>query len=497
MRYLSDTAMAKKIDELSIKEIGIPSVVLMERAAMAVAACVCKNTPSQNKILVLCGNGNNGADGIATARMLKEMGYHVDVMLMCGEKGSKEFDIQLNIANKIGVSFVNEALCAYETIIDAIFGIGLSRSIEGRIAEIINAVNATLCKVFAIDVPSGISADGIRISDVIMRADYTVTFGTNKLGLVIGKNAEYAGEIIVADIGFPKAVMDYVCGDYFYYEDSEVKGIIPRRRPDTNKGSYGKVLAVCGSYNMAGAALLCAKAAYKSGAGMVKVISHSSNRNIIQTALPEGLFDSYDDNMDISLSKGIEFADTIIIGPGLGTDEMSLSVLEYVVKNSKCNIIVDADGINILAMLLKNDNEKGKSLMAQLDGRCIITPHVVEMARLTDKEKKEVKSNLSDIAIEVAKEYNIVVVQKDSRSIVSDGERMYVNISGNNGMATAGSGDVLSGIIGAFVAQGKSLFEGACAGCFVHGLSGDDYALRHNRYSLTASDLIDSLENIL
>lgn len=501
MRYLADVNMAKEIDRLSIEDIGIPSVVLMERAAMAVVACICKNSLPGERVLVLCGNGNNGADGLAVARMLKEMGYKVDVELMCGDKGTQEFNTQLKIAAKLGVSFVNETFCMYEIIVDAIFGIGLSRGIEGNIAKKIEFYNSIKennhSKIFSVDVPSGISADGVKVSDVIFKADYTITFGTNKLGLVVGSNTLYAGEIIVADIGFPKVVMDYVCGEYFYYEKSQLKGLLPSRRPDTNKGSYGKVLAICGSENMAGAAVLCTKALYKAGAGMVKCISHSSNRQIIQTSIPEALYASYDIDMEETLSQGLEFADTIVIGPGLGTGENAINILEYVVNNSKCNIIVDADGINILANIIKGDEKRAGVLCSKLSGRCIITPHIVEMARLCGRDKDFVKDNILAVAEDIAKRYGIITVLKDSRTVVSDGEMVYVNISGNNGMATAGSGDVLAGIIGAFVAQGKSLLEGACVGCFAHGLAGDDYANRNNRYSLTASDLIDSLENIL
>lgn len=501
MRYLADVNMAKEIDRLSIEDIGIPSVVLMERAAMSVVACICKNSMPGNRVLVLCGNGNNGADGLAIARMLKEMGYKVDVELMCGDKGTPEFNTQLQIAAKLGVSFVNETFCMYEIVVDAIFGIGLSRGIQGNIAKKIEFYNSVKennhIKIFAVDVPSGISANGVKVSDVAFKADYTITFGTNKLGLVMGCNALYAGEIVVADIGFPKVVMDYVCGEYFYYEESQLKAILPSRRPDTNKGSYGKVLAICGSENMAGAAILCARALYKAGAGMVKCISHSSNRQIIQTAIPEALYASYDVSMEEILQNGIEFADTIVIGPGLGTEENAINILEYVVNNSKCNIIVDADGINILANIIKNDEKKAHTLMKNLSHRCIITPHIVEMARLSGQTKEFVKDNIISVARDVAMKYGIITVLKDSRTVVSNGEKIYVNISGNNGMATAGSGDVLAGIIAAFVAQGKDLFGGACAGCFVHGLAGDYYARCHNRYSLTASDLIDSLENIL
>lgn len=501
MRYLSDVNMAKEIDRLTIEKVGIPSVVLMERAAMAVAACICKNSLPSDRVLVLCGNGNNGADGLAVARMLKEMGHKVYVKLLCGDTGTEEFNTQLKIAENVGVSFINETFCMYEIVVDAIFGIGLSRNIEGEIAKIIEYCNMVKgimpSKIFAVDVPSGISADGVKISDTVIKADYTITFGTNKLGLVLGNNASYVGEIIVADIGFPKAVMDYVCGEYFYYEESQLEALLPGRRPNTNKGSYGKVVAICGSENMAGAAILCSKALYKAGAGMVKCISHSSNRGIIQTSIPEALYSSYDINMEETLKDGIDFADTIVIGPGLGTSENTTNILEYVVNNSKCNIIVDADGINILARFIKEDSKKADELMKKISDRCIITPHIVEMARFCGKDKDFVKNNIVAVAKEIANRYGIITVLKDSRTVVSDGNKTYINISGNNGMATAGSGDVLAGIIASFVAQGQELLEGACTGCFVHGLAGDDYANRHNRYSLTASDLIDSLENIL
>ncbi len=508
MRYLATTGMAKEIDRLSINDIGIPSVVLMERAAMAVVSAVCQNCSVNDDIIILCGNGNNGADAIACGRQLKEIGYNVKVLCLCGENGTDEFNLQLKIAKRLGVSFITDEtffVSSLNVVIDGIFGIGLKRPIEGNIKRVIEKVNKEAKKVFAIDVPSGISADGKKVSDCIVKADYTITFGTNKLGLVIGNNLPKVGEIIVADIGFPAVVLDYVCEEYFYYEEWELKELLPSRRPNSNKGTYGKVLCVCGNKDMCGAAILCAKAAYKAGAGMVKVLSHRDNRNNILQMVPEALFATYseetEDGNEVlcidNLKRALEFASLCVIGCGLGTDKLSMEIFDYIVTNSKCNLVIDADGINILAKYFDENKQKAVALMESLKGRCVITPHIVEMARLTGQDKEFVADNQLEIAKELSKEYNIVTVLKNHRSIVSDGNSCYVNIAGNNGMATAGTGDVLAGIIGAFIAQGKSVFEGACVGAFVHGLAGDLYVKKYNRYSLMAGDLIDSLEDVL
>lgn len=519
MKYLADAAMAKACDLRTVNEAGIPSMVLMERAALGVAKVVkeelLKNgTAGAGKIISVCGTGNNGADGVACARILREEGYDASVCIVHKSGIVKDLDFietdqgkasygftsesisQIKIAKACGVPFLKEFVPeGYDVIIDAIFGIGLSREPQGVFADVIEMINAqrsskTKVKVISVDIPSGVSTGDIYLTGAAVRADVTVTFGNLKTGLAIGRGAELCGKTVLLSCGFSKSVTEEILGKYFYYEKNELKDILPKRKMISHKGSYGRICIVAGKRHMSGAGALCAGAALKSGAGMVKVISDIGNAGIILSGKPELMFDAYNDeqgNIDTkALKQAIDFADIIAIGPGLGTDERACEIFEYITANSECPIIVDADGINLLA-------DKCSALIGKLYKRCVITPHIAEMSRIVGKSVEEIRSYPIKTACGFAEQTGIITVLKDYRTVVSNGERVYVNMAGNDGMATAGCGDVLCGIIASMCAQGAELFEGAVSGCFLHSAAADLYAKKHNRYSLNASDIIDSL----
>ena len=493
MKYIATAESMKKIDEYTIKKTGIPDAVLMERAALSVVSEIQKRTNGNEKILVVCGTGNNGADGMCCGRILQERGYSVEIVILGNhDKFTALAKLHRNILGNLGIEIINNVeVKEYDIIVDSIFGIGLSKEVTGifadNISKINNIKNKYGAKVYAVDIPSGISSNTGKTLGIAVEADYTVTFGLLKNGIVFEPGRYYAGKIIVADIGFTReAYLDNedIC---FTYDIEDLPDILPKRKKDSNKGSYGKVLVVAGSKNMAGAAILSAKAAIRSGAGLVKVLTCECNRNIIQTSVPEALISTYEENDDLEMlvKSEILWADVVIVGPGLSMSEKARKIVGIICDNITTTLILDADALNIIA-----DENKVIPVGA------IITPHLKEMSRLINKPVSDIKENKIEVAREYARTNNIVVILKDSKTVASNGEKVYINSSGNNGMATGGSGDVLTGIIGAYLAQTDSIFDFCCAGVFVHGRAADIFVEKYNPYALTPTDIIENLKNI-
>ena len=330
MEYLVTAAEMKQYDSNTIETLGIPGMVLMERAALesfrAIEARFGSLAPSEKRVFILAGMGNNGGDGLALARLLCDAGYRVWVKCV-GEaaKASGQWKQQRSILTHYPVSFCENDQASdieYTILVDALFGVGLSRTVEGEYAREIEAFNAKNGFKVALDIPSGIHSDTGMVLGCAVRADLTVTFGFVKRGLVLYPGVTYAGDIQKAEIGISEKSFMGQMPDMFYYNE-DVEELLPKRDPSGNKGTFGKVLLVAGSMKMAGAAVLAAKAAYRIGAGMVKVISAPENREIIQVAVPEALYGTYED-----LAAGLAWADVIVIGPGIGTGEEALENLE-------------------------------------------------------------------------------------------------------------------------------------------------------------------------
>lgn len=502
----------KDIDIYTMEVIGIPSLVLMERAALEIAAVMKQTIKKDDRILVVCGPGNNGADGVAAARILYLQGFEVAILLTFDkEKCSSQMQAQLAIAKNLGIKTDNSIMAGeYNVIVDAIFGIGLSRPVTGKFADIIDEINKGNYKIFSVDIPSGISADTGKVMGTAIKADYTITFGYMKQGLLIYPGALYSGKITVSDIGFPGKALDHANPDTFYFTREDLCRL-PYRKINGNKGTFGKVLVIAGSAGMAGAACLSARAAYRTGAGMVKVLTAEKNRNIIQTSLPEALFASYDfeeDETDIApfnkhISAMTEWADVVVIGPGLGTGKKAGKLLSALVSINKKPMVIDADAINLLAKKLDGDsdslniNERLKKLDALLPENTILTPHPGELSRLLGIPVTDISDNIIDIANQCSYNSKLVYVLKDARTIVAGRGSKYINISGNNGMATAGSGDVLTGIIAALIAQGASTYEAACLAVYIHGLAGDAAAKKTGFYSMMAGDIAEAVGAVL
>lgn len=494
MRYLFTGLQSKELDTHAIGTVGFPGLVLMEKAAMTLVSVIMEREQPDRGVLFVCGTGNNGGDGLAAARMLHQQGFRTAILLIGdAERLSPDAKKQVELAAACDVPVVTEDAIfspAYDVIVDGLFGVGLSRDVTGVYEKVIQDINQSGRKVYAVDVPSGINGNDGTVMNVAVRADITVTFGVNKLGLVLYPGCLYAGEVIVGDIGYPGASYRAIEDPAYYYEPEDLKKIIPARRPDGHKGSFGHVSVIGGSREMSGAALLSAKAAYAAGAGLVHVCSAKENRELLLSGMPEILFSSYGDEQTgpdhEALDRVIAFSDALVLGPGLGRTSFSGEIVEYVLDNCKKTVILDGDGIT----LCKKEQLSGKN-------NVILTPHPKEFSVISGKKTEALKADLLHTVSAFSEETGCIVTGKDARTIVGNGKEVYVNVSGNSGMGTGGSGDVLTGIIAAFAAQGVPAFEAAKAGVYVHGLAGDYFAKEYNEYSLTASGLIQSLNYVL
>lgn len=495
MRYITDETEMKLIDKYTIEEIGIPSMVLMERAALAVAEEVSQRM-SALRVLCVCGCGNNGGDGLAAARILSGMGSRVELYILGDQdKAGGEWKLQKKITDSLGISVVNSPRFEeYTVIIDALFGIGLSRPLEGIYREFAEAVNASGIPVAAVDIPSGIDASGGRVLGAAVRAAVTISFGCEKLGCILYPGAEYAGRVILRDIGFPSQAVNWVCPKFFTYGTEDLRRL-PGRVPYSNKGTYGKVLMVTGQKDMAGAAWLSGEAAYRMGTGLVRLLAPEANRQILQSLLPEAVLTVYEGEEDEkALLEAFNWADVIGAGSGLGMGKRGISIMrklsEYASLHPEKPVVLDADGINVLSLY--------PELIGGFQGHTVITPHLGEMAGFLKKEIAWLQNNLAAAANSAAKEHSLICVLKDARTVVCGKEAGgYVNTTGNSGMAVGGSGDVLAGIICGCLSMGLSLKEAACMGVYLHGLAGDRMKAEMGERPMLARDLLTGLKEVL
>lgn len=492
MEYIVTKNQMKALDTYTIEEIGIPSMVLMERAALSVFEAMKKEAFPLQKVLVLCGSGNNGADGVVIARLLFLSGYRVSVCVLGNpEHFTEEMKQQTAIAGKYGISFVNTFQAAeYTTIVDAAFGVGLSREVSGKYRESIEKINECSAKVVAVDIPSGICADTGKVLGCGVKADLTVTFAYKKAGLCLYPGAAYAGKVITADMGIYVPQHEKIrCPDIKACTEEELARL--QRKRDGNKGTFGKILLLAGSRDIFGAAYLSGSAAMHTGAGMLKICTREENRQLF-AAFPEAMLLTYDDSTAKPefLSDSLEWADVIGIGPGLGTSVQAEKLLEYVLTHTRKPLVIDADGLNLL--------QNHKPLLKAYPGDVILTPHLGEFSRLSGKSIQEWKENPIEVTEKTAKEFSAILVCKDARTVTAiPGGSIYVNLSGNDGMATAGSGDVLTGMILGLLAQGKPAGEAAYLGVYLHGKAGDRAAEKKGRAFMLAGDIIDAAGEIL
>lgn len=494
MRYFVNSREMKFYDKNTTEFFFVPSIVLMERAAAAFLLKMKEKNLDFSRILVVCGNGNNGGDGLAIARMLKLEGFDADIVLTGNNsRYSEENHLQQKIVTSYGYELLKEIPRerTYTVVIDALFGVGLSREITGAYASLIEQMNQLTGKKTAVDIASGISADDGRILGSAFRADITITFAYAKAGMMLWPGNEYSGEVLVCDIGInEKSWMGNPPG-ILSIEDSDLS-MLPERRAHSNKGTYGKLLVIAGSINMAGAAILCGRAAYAAGCGLVRILTPEENRTAVQTALPEAILTTYRD-LGIekeALTEALQWADALVCGPGIGKSESARLAVAHTLEHAKVPVLFDADALNLIS--------EHTDILKDVKVPVAVTPHLGEMSRLTGLDVTEIQNRLVHTANSFTEQYHACCVLKDFRTVtcVPDGP-VYLNLSGNHGMATAGSGDVLSGIIGSLMAQGMSVNEAAPLGVYLHGKAGDAAAERTGRRGLMASDIFEGIRLVL
>ncbi|MCF0127477.1 MAG: NAD(P)H-hydrate dehydratase [Pseudobutyrivibrio sp.] len=492
MREILTAAQMKAADENTIKKHGMSAMVLMETAARA-----CVKHIGAGSVAVVCGTGNNGADGVAVARLLKLRGQQVTVFV-CGDENryTQELRQQIEIAKSYGVEFVDELRKLPEktdTVVDAIFGIGLSRQVSGSQADAIDWINEREgALVISVDMPSGFSADTGALLGYGVKAAKTVTFSYLKAGQLLGQCKTCGtGELILEEVGIFAEGMSRESLRCF--EAGDLPQLLPKRPKDANKGSCGKLLVLAGSKDIYGACYLCAKAAMVTGAGLVKVYTHNNNTTVLKDRLPEAItvgYDSFDDEEEPKLKEMLKWADTVLAGPGISCSDEAAAQVKLILENFEGTVIADADALNICA---KNSDWIKKSR-----AKLIITPHMLEMSRLSGLTVDELKADMLTAAKDFSKANGCITVLKNHCTVITTpaGDD-FINVTGNEGMATAGSGDVLAGIIAGLAGQGLLPEIGAPLGAYIHGEAGFTAAMKTGVRGMLASDIIDGISEVL
>lgn len=492
MKYILTGKQMRNADQFTINEIGIPSVVLMEKAAMGVAEVVKEHADQTKAILIVCGLGNNGGDGYAVARLLHLEGYKVSIFFLGKEESrSEENKIQKKICEHYRIPVVEDIDDKeYSVIVDAVFGTGLSRNIEGYYAEVIESLNQKNGLKIAVDISSGIHDSTGQILGVAFMADITVAIAYMKRGIVLQPGNGYSGKVEIVDIGIHNDAITDKNNLMFAYDKEDLVSLMPRRKKNSHKGSYGKVGLIVGSKGMSGAAYLSAKAAYLTGAGLVNIYTHEDNRAIMQSLVPEAIVTTYTSFDEEKLKQFLEWSSVTVIGCGLGQSELSRQILEYTVKNTNETLVIDADGLNLLS--------EDISLLDTCRANVVLTPHMKEMTRLLNCDMKSLQENRIELLQKFVEEYPVTCVLKDARTVAAkQNESLYVNMSGNAAMAKGGSGDVLAGMIAGLLAQDKKVYQMATLGAFLHGLAGDKAREYKGSYSVLATDIIYAVVEVL
>lgn len=515
------------IDAKTIKDYRIPSTVLMERAGLSVANRIIELF-DKKKVIVLSGGGNNGGDGIVAARELYDRGWNVKVFLLFKEeklspgclaqyKTAKKLGVPLEFRTSLNAKDVHSAI-----IVDAIFGTGINKPLTSPISKIISFLNKADVSVISVDIPSGISSDNAQIMGEAIRADYTITFGLPKIGHMLYPGAEFTGKLFVEDIGFPEELLksDSIRTQTVEKQDAAV--LLPERARHSHKGDYGHVLIVAGSRGKTGAALMAAKSCLRSGAGMVTIGVPETLVDIFQQRVTEEMVlplkDTGRGTLSVKASETIlDFlnrkADVLAIGPGITCDADISNLMRRILETATVPMVLDADAINSIS---------GRSdILKKAKAPVILTPHAGEMMRLLSNNV-EVRSKNSEVRAENSKgkrqkseeeilktliekdkiktavsfshETGTYLVLKGAPTIISEPDgSVFINTTGNPGMSTAGTGDVLTGIIAAFLGQGLNPTDASVIGVYIHGLAGDIAASEKGMHSLIASDIIERL----
>lgn len=493
MKACSSSEM-HRIDALASEKFNIPTIVLMENAA---GACV-SEIKHFKSFTVICGKGNNGGDGLAISRRLINMGKNVKVYLAMGDAYSGDALINYNILKSMGAEIkcfpdtaeLENDMIRSECVVDALFGTGINGEVKSPAREIIESINRCGKYVLSVDVPSGINSDSGKVEGMAVKADKTVTFAAYKKGMLLYPAAYFTGTTIVADISVPAAAFD-ICDVKINTVDSEyVQRVMPKRSADSHKGDYGRIFVIGGSVGMAGAVCLACEAAFKTGAGIVTACVPREINDIVQISVQQAMTfpADFEKDADRIIEKMADY-DVILFGNGIGREKCVQVLLKRVLHSASVPVVIDADGLYALA--------QNTELLRKTEASVILTPHSGEMARLAGMSAADVENSRFEVAEAFSRKFGVTLVLKGNHSIISapDGA-MYVNLTGNSGMATAGSGDCLAGMVAALAAV-SSQVEAAALAVYLHAAAGDFAKEQLSEASLTSVDIINAISHIL
>lgn len=494
MEVLSKEA-SKKVDSYTIDKVGIPSIVLMENAAEKISELI---KDKGKKFIIICGEGNNGGDGLAIARKLLLYGKDVKVVILKASKEpSKEFSINHNILINIGTE-ISSISCTTDVdekfikdvensdvVVDAIFGVGLSRNVEGIFYNVIKIINTYSKLIISIDIPSGLDCNTGKPLGIAVRAQETYTIEVMKRGFIEYDSIEFLGDIKIVSIGIPKEVKRQFSENIHILDRDEYRDMIPKREIWGHKGDYGKVLVLAGSKGFTGAAHITVESAIRTGTGLITLLTDDYCQEVLSNKLIEAMTVSIKEEERIS--QLVKTCDVIACGPGIGLNAQSEKILEKCIKESTCPIILDADALNIVS----TNNE----IINSIRGRGIITPHVGEMSRLTEYSIDDINKQRIDIAKRYSVTTGVVVLLKGYNTIITDGDNVVINRTGNSKMASGGMGDCLTGIVASLIGQKMDIFKAGVLGSYIHGLAGD--RISSSKYSVIARDVIEEIPKIM
>jgi len=498
--------LMRKLDQRAISEFGIPGMVLMENAARGIINTLFRSFPDllTSRVGVLAGRGNNGGDGLAVARYLANRGISCRVFLFAAHEEIKgDAGANLGILKRMGVA-VQEVLNLEEwegqkalvgssdLLLDGIFGTGLKGPVEGFFREIIESVNSLNKPVVAIDIPSGLDADSGQVLGACIQARITVTFGLAKRGLLIQPGAQAAGRVVIVDISLPAPAVEGERIQDYLIEGADFPPYLPPRKPEAHKGQFGHLFILAGSPGKTGAAALVSQAALRVGTGLITLGVPESLNSILEEKVTEVMTEPLPETREKTLGLSAQQRiyelcsrkTALAIGPGLSLNSETIRLVQQLVRKSPLPAVMDADGLSALAGKLEILRKNQKEL--------ILTPHPGEMSRLAGISIEEIQRDRFGVARGFAKEYGVILVLKGSRTLVaSPGGEVFINPTGNPGMASGGMGDVLTGMIGGFLAQGLPALEAAKLGVYLHGLAGDYAVFLKGERGIAATDLAE------
>jgi NAD(P)H-hydrate epimerase len=497
-------SLIREADAFTISHEPISGIDLMERAATACFEWIKEHVAPDRKIMVFCGPGNNGGDGLAIARMMINAGFRVNIFCLAHEdKLSENCKVNIQRIKELNIpknrDYANDALQILDAskqlpriedmdvVIDAIFGSGLARPAEGFPAKVIQQINSSHVLVVAIDVPSGLFCDDVTrmiTPGSVINADYTLTFAPPKLAFFFPENDAFAGNWQLLDIGLSKDFIASAEVSNFMTDEATIGGLLKKRNKFSHKGTYGHALIISGHTGKMGAAVLSAKACLRAGAGLVTMRVPRSGVTILQTAVPEAMLSIDRDEDQFSELPDLAAYSAISIGPGIGTSMQTSSALKFLIQETKIPLIFDADAINILA--------ENKTWLGFLPENSIFTPHPKEFERLAGKSNDHFDRNRLQREFSL-KHRSYVVLKGAHTAITTPDGRCFFNTTGNPGMGTGGTGDVLTGILTGLIARGYQPLEACMLGVYIHGLSGDLAAQEQGFEALIAGDIVNNL----